>query len=346
MKKLAKSKLFEVWSIIAKEHELFVPVEQEGESVNFSLWQEGEHVNLDHLKTNVSPKQIVFPQTETYLKFKTTGKKLSLENVGGKQAPYVLFGVRPCDAQSFALIDNVFLTEPVDRFYEERRNKGILVSLACSNPEETCFCQAFGITPGEAPQGVDVATWDMGTFLLWKPQTAKGESLTNQLNGVLEEALAQDEQDCQELQQDIQQKLKDLPLAKIDPKQITGDLKEIFDAKIWDEYSSRCLGCGSCTYVCPTCHCYDIRDFDGGKAGERFRCWDSCMFSEFTLMAHGNPRKTQKEKFRQRFMHKLVYYPNNNEGVYACVGCGRCMDKCPVNMNIVKVIKKLGGEKA
>ncbi|MBR3964202.1 MAG: 4Fe-4S dicluster domain-containing protein, partial [Clostridia bacterium] len=97
-------------------------------------------------------------------------------------------------------------------------------------------------------------------------------------------------------------------------------------------------------FVCPTCQCYDIKDFDTGHGIKRFRCWDSCMYSDFTKMAHGNPRLTQVERFRQRFMHKLVYYPSNHDGMFSCVGCGRCISSCPVSMNIVKVMKELGGK--
>jgi heterodisulfide reductase subunit C len=112
----------------------------------------------------------------------------------------------------------------------------------------------------------------------------------------------------------------------------------------WAKLSEACLGCGTCTFVCPTCQCYDIRDFDTGHGIDRFRCWDSCMYSDFTKMAHGNPRLSQKERFRQRFMHKLVYYPENNEGIFGCVGCGRCVEKCPISMNIVKVMRTLAKE--
>ena len=108
--------------------------------------------------------------------------------------------------------------------------------------------------------------------------------------------------------------------------------------------TDKCLGCGTCTFVCPTCQCYDIRDFDTGNGVTRFRCWDSCMYSDFTLMASGNPRTSQLERFRQRFMHKLIYFPANNDGIYGCVGCGRCLSKCPISMNIVKVAKCLEGE--
>ena len=119
-------------------------------------------------------------------------------------------------------------------------------------------------------------------------------------------------------------------------------LMEKFNDKQWENLSRACLACGTCTFVCPTCQCYDIRDFDNGKTVTRYRCWDSCMYSDFTLMAHGNNRQTQAQRFRQRFMHKLVYFPSNNEGIYSCVGCGRCVEKCPQNLNIVKVIKALG----
>ena len=120
-------------------------------------------------------------------------------------------------------------------------------------------------------------------------------------------------------------------------------MQDLFEHPSWEDLSKACLGCGSCTFICPTCQCYDIREYDNGKGIQRYRCWDSCMYHDFTMMAHGTPRPTQKERFRQRFMHKLVYHPSNHDGVYACVGCGRCVKKCPINMNIIKVIQTLKG---
>ena len=119
------------------------------------------------------------------------------------------------------------------------------------------------------------------------------------------------------------------------------DLLNHFNNEKWGELSESCIGCGTCTFVCPTCQCYDIREFDTGNGVKKFRCWDSCMYSDFTKMAHGNPRVSQLERFRQRFMHKLVYFPDNNDGIFGCVGCGRCLAKCPISMNIVKVEKAL-----
>ncbi len=343
MKKILKSQFSQLFTMINKSYELILPIEVDGK-VNFHLWQEGEKVNLELLKTSISPKSFIFPQSETYLKYKQDGKKLELQNVGGKKEDYVLFGVRHCDAKSFELIDNIFLGDPVDALYEERRNKGTVISMACFDPNETCFCTSFGIDPQVSPQKVDINTWNIGDSILWKAQTEKGEDLSEKLMNILEDVTEQDMKKLSDLQEDAKNNFKELPLADIDPKKIEGELNELFQSEIWEELSERCLGCGSCTYVCPTCHCYDIADYKGNTGGERFRCWDSCMFSDFTLMAHGNIRKSQKERFRQRFMHKLVYYPNKNHGQYACVGCGRCVEKCPVHLDIVKVIKKLGGE--
>ena len=126
------------------------------------------------------------------------------------------------------------------------------------------------------------------------------------------------------------------------------DMMERFNSPVWEELYHPCLACGTCTFVCPTCQCYDIKDYDTGHGIQRYRCWDSCMYSDFTMMAHGNNRNSQMQRFRQRFMHKLVYFPANNNGMYSCVGCGRCVEKCPSSLNIVKVIKafeKQGGAK-
>ena len=124
--------------------------------------------------------------------------------------------------------------------------------------------------------------------------------------------------------------MEKLPLKDLDLTGFDGDhLMEHFNIPAWAKLSESCLGCGTCTFVCPTCQCYDVRDFDTGHGVRRFRCWDSCMYSDFTMMAHGTNRPTQLERFRQRFMHKLVYFPANNDGIYGCVGCGRCLSQMP-----------------
>jgi ferredoxin len=177
-----------------------------------------------------------------------------------------------------------------------------------------------------------------------RANTEKGEALLAKVADLVADTA---DNAADEAKAKIRTILGKLPLANLTTEGLgVGLTKEFFDRPEWASLSESCLGCGTCTFHCPTCQCYDVRDFDTGHGIQRFRCWDSCMYSDFTKMAHGNSRVSQLERFRQRFMHKLVYFPSNNDGIYGCVGCGRCLQKCPIHMNIVKVAKTLGeGEK-
>ena len=333
MKKIALNALDAYFEKIASAQTLIVPVENAGQ-VDFGVWTPGARVRLDVLKTVKSAKGAFFPQVEDMVRFHVQGKNIEIDPAAVQEEPFVIFGVRACDARSFELLDRVFLSDPIDPFYAARRAHGVVVTLACGEPEENCFCTNFGIDAAD-PKG-DVTAWIVKDEMFLRENTEKGEAL---LEG-LEEANS----DAVEAQQaQTRAILEKLPFAKLNLEGFDGaHLMEKFDDPRWAELSSACLGCGTCTFVCPTCQCYDIRDFDTGSGIQRYRCWDSCMYSDFTLMAHGTNRPTQMERFRQRFMHKLVYFPSNNDGLYSCVGCGRCLAKCPQSLNIVKVIKALG----
>ncbi len=339
MFKIAKDRLNELYAKIAESQCLILPVKKAGE-VNYADWTDTAEVSLETLKTVKSPKETFFPQTENMMKFKTEGKNIEIIDVRDEKAPTVLFGVKACDYKAIEVLDKVFLADPVDTYYQSRREATTIVTLACSKPEESCFCKVFDID-ATAPQG-DVTTWLDNDNLYWKANTEKGEQLT-----ALVKELLSDGGDAEVAAQQEATKLviDSLPFSNLDLSRFKPEnLNELFEAKEWEEMSEACLGCGTCTFVCPTCQCFDIRDFKTREGVVRYRCWDSCMYSDFTLMAHGNSRTTQMQRFRQRFMHKLVYYPSQNDGLYSCVGCGRCVNKCPQHLNIVKVIKTLGGK--
>ena len=339
MRKIFLSQLNALFSEIASQKKLYLPVDGNG-GAKFEEWAEGKQLS-NALNTVRSPKDFFFPQTENLMDFKMNGKTIEIIDTRSECEDFVIFGIRACDVKSFEILDRVFLSDPVDTYYQNRREHGIIVSMACTRPAETCFCGTFGIDAAD-PMG-DVVCHKTEDALYLDAKTEKGEALLQSLSALTEEtdSAAVDAQKTL-----IRERLAKLPLADLTPKAFGGDkTKEYFDAPEWKELSQSCLGCGTCTFVCPTCQCYDIKDFNTGNGVKRFRCWDSCMYSEFTKMAHGNSRLTQLERFRQRFMHKLVYYPANNDGLFSCVGCGRCLSKCPINMNIVKVMKKLGGDK-
>lgn len=366
MYKIARENLSALFRKIAEQQELYLPVRRAGQ-VNFGVWSEEAVVDLDTLKSVKSPKDVFFPQSENLYTVKKEGRKLNVCPQDLQERDFVVFGMRSCDVQGLCVLDRVFLSEPVDTYYASRREHGTIVALACHEPEESCFCKVFGIdcaNPGALPEtaegtgaenkkgGADVAAWLIGEELYWKAQTEKGEKLTEALKGILTDTVETEEQrklageKVAREQAAIRAIVEQLPYSHLSLDGWNGAaLNEKFNSPLWEELYKPCLACGTCTFVCPTCQCYDIKDYDTGHGVQRYRCWDSCMYSDFTMMAHGNNRTSQMQRFRQRFMHKLVYFPANNDGMYSCVGCGRCVEKCPASLNIVKVIKKFQEEK-
>lgn len=346
MYKIKKENLAALFRKISEDQQLYVPAEINGQ-VNLAAYDEDIKVDIDTLKTVKSPKDAFFPQSETLYTCVRDGKKISIEPQELADQKFVVFGMRACDVKGLEVLDRVFLAEPLDTFYAARREHGVIVALACHEPEESCFCKVFGTDAAEP--AADVAAWIVKDELFWKPLTEKGEMLTKEVSTLLEEADAADEEALSKEKEQIRAIIEKLPYTNLSLEGWNGDaLMEKFESPLWEELYKPCLACGTCTFVCPTCQCYDIKDYDTGHGIKRYRCWDSCMYSDFTMMAHGNNRTTQMQRFRQRFMHKLVYFPANNDGMYSCVGCGRCVDKCPASLNIVKVIRafeKKGGEK-
>ena len=342
MKKLSLDKLYDLFAAIASKQALYLPVNDNTGKADYKRWSEGVELSAN-LNTRRSAKDFFFPQTENLMAFKMEGKKIDVIDTREECEDFVIFGVRACDAASFAILDRVYLSDPVDSYYKNRREHGTVITHACGKPAETCFCGTFGIDAAD-PKG-DITVWDVEDGYVFRANTEKGEALMAACADLFtdtDDAAVKAEQDK------VRTILAKMPLAGLTTEGVgVGLTKELFDRPEWATLSEACLGCGTCTFVCPTCQCYDIRDFDTGHGIQRFRCWDSCMYSDFTKMAHGNSRNSQVERFRQRFMHKLVYFPDNNDGVFGCVGCGRCLASCPISMNIVKVMKTLakGGNK-
>lgn len=333
MKKIiSREKLPELWSRLSEEGPLFLPI-QDGPVVLFKEWAEGDEVNLDALNSAVSPKGLFLPREETYLHYRCSGPQMEITEVE-ENGKITAFGVHPCDLKAIEMLDRVFIDQdPADTLYKKRRDKTTVVSLSCIQPDPFCFCNDFDIDPTDAPGADIMAHIDDGSLLL-EAKTDKGKALFEKAGDLFQDGESKSFERQEVTTADFKLKLDGL----------AENLKDRFDDPVWDELYKSCLSCGVCTYVCPTCYCFDVEDFGHDQEGERFRCWDSCMYGHFTDMAGGhNPRAGRKERVRQRFMHKLQYYPETF-GEIACVGCGRCLRSCPVNLDIVQAIKALGGE--
>ncbi|MDD7740494.1 MAG: 4Fe-4S dicluster domain-containing protein, partial [Lachnospiraceae bacterium] len=269
MYKISKEKMPELLAAIAGKMDLFLPVDNNG-TVNFGLWTEDAKVDLETLKTVKSPKDAFFPQSEILYSCYRKANKTSIEPAALKDAPFAIFGVRPCDVRAFDVLDKVFLSEPADVYYAARREHGIVVSLACHEPEESCFCKVFGIDAAEP--SADVAMWQIGEEYCWEAKTEKGENLTEMVASFLEPC--EDIKAVEEEKAKIREYIDKMPNSSLSLEGWgQGKTKERFDDPQWKELSDACLGCGTCTFSCPTCQCYDIKDFNTGNGVQRYRCW-------------------------------------------------------------------------
>jgi ferredoxin len=271
----------------------------------------------------VSAKGTVFPKVERLMKYKIEGKAVALDDVEPNAGPTVLFGVRPCEARAFAALDVVFNWDYRDKFFNNRLAKTTVIAIACTQADESCFCTSVGSRPNDtAGSDILLSKLKSGGYLA-EVSTEKGKALV---------ALAK------EAFQPLAGAAEVAPAASVvpvfDAKVLEQKLAGKFDHPVWLEQSLRCLGCGACAYVCPTCVCFSIEDEADTRQGHRLRTWDSCGLRMFTLHASGhNPRDKQSQRWRQRVYHKFAYYPDRFKTL-GCVGCGKCSRACPVDMNL------------
>ena len=270
MYKIEKANLNELFRAIANTQDLYVPVKISNQA-NFAAWTEDAQVDLDTLKTVKSPKDAFFPQSENLYSVKKEGKKIRIEAESLKDKDFVVFGMKACDVQGVKVLDKVFLVDPVDSYYAARRKHGTIVAMACHEPEETCFCNVFGIDC--AQPAADVAVWMVGDTMCWKALTEKGEALTASVSGLLTPADAEDEAKVEAEKAAIHAIVEKLPYSNLSLEGWNGDaLTEKFNSPVWEKLYKPCLACGTCTFVCPTCQCYDIKDYDTGNGVHRYRC--------------------------------------------------------------------------
>ncbi|MBN2587653.1 MAG: 4Fe-4S dicluster domain-containing protein [Candidatus Fermentibacteraceae bacterium] len=338
MYRLDKGRFDEFIRLLGREYRTYAPVRTAGRT-GFAIVDSAGMIDTDVLVTDMSPKEIFFPPSETLFRYGRNGIKT--DEV--PERPIAVWGIRSCDVRSLSMLDRVFgsaVQMPEDDrfkdpYWNHRYGSSLLFGSACIDPSPTCFCNWFGGGPFNK-DGMDVFTVDAGEYYLLEPVSGKGQEFIGGLA-----CLAPAGESELDLVSAIAAEAASRMPEEEDLKEAGRKLSDIFDEPVWSELSAKCVNCGACTFCCPTCHCFDIQDESRGSEGRRVRIWDSCMFPIFTREASGhNPRALSKERVRQRIMHKYSY-SLENYGEFLCTGCGRCVLVCPVNLDIRDVLRRL-----
>jgi ferredoxin len=299
------------------------------EQILYRSVDESSEVAFDAVKTDLSPKEYFLPSTHALFSLKREKGGIVIEEpaIEGER---VIFGLRPCDAQALRVLDALFVQdEPVDPYYAERRERTTLIGLACREMADECFCTSLGLAPDDA-SNVDLMLTEVDGGYAVQVITEKGKAVLGDLP--LEE---------------VEGTLPESRGREVTPVLEADAWPEHFDRAYWARLADRCLSCRLCAYVCPTCRCFDVRDDETPNRDiVRLQAWDSCMAESYRRIAGGhNPRPTKVERLRNRVYCKFCYYPRDF-GPVACVGCGRCIAQCPVNVDVVEVLQDVASLRA
>lgn len=337
-KLLQKNQLSKFIEELAKDHKVLAPVKKNG----FAAYKEvksADEITLEYVNTKMPPKEIFFPRAEVLFNYKKTKDGIEIIETDAVTRDQIIFGIRPCDAKSFLLLDKFFAYGKFnDPYYEKRRAKTMLVGIACTEPLSTCLCTTVGGSPS-GEEGMDVLMTDIGDKYVVKSLNDKGDKLLGAMSW-LGDASDKDLSAAVNVAKKAAETIrKEIPIDQVAEK-----LDNLFDNEpFWMDYSQPCIGCGTCTFLCPTCHCFDVTDEETLTGGMRIRLWDACQFPIFTKHGSGhNPRPNYIARIRQRVMHKFNYYPKTLNEI-GCVGCGRCIYACPGNIDLRVVLEKAQG---
>ncbi len=327
---------------LAEKYRLAAPAETDGR-LEFMYVKDPASVVIDDRPTYKSAKEFVFPQNEAVLVLDPDGAR-QIEPEGET----VVFGVRPCDLAGLTVMKAVFTTgRYADPFFEARMKRTVVIGLGCEAMKGGCFCDERGIDLGRSEEcdifvspGIedDKRVYALAAF------SERGETILEEaaVSGALSAVPAGTEEP--EGREATAARERTAAKGKDELRLPGADENLVFNLSTWERASQTCIGCGTCTFICPTCHCFAFRDIREGNRTVRYRIWDSCMFPRFTAHASGhNPRATRKERYRQRVMHKYLYVPANY-GLIACTGCGRCVRSCPAGVSIREIVREAARE--
>jgi sulfhydrogenase subunit beta (sulfur reductase) len=333
--KLAKDRLDLFAAVLQQFGAVHAPVACAG-GFRFERLERWSDAQLDYTRTQLPPKKYFLPPRETLFRFDPqAGYQPALEDA---ERRIVLFGVHACDIHGLNILDEVFGGRYPDPYFKTRRKNIAIIGIDCV-PDEHCFCRSM--RADFVDHGFDLFFYDIGEHYFVLVGSALGDDMVLATGSLFEPVQREDVLEYKRRssrkreQYRLQVEIRDLP-----------EIFELeYENRVWEDLGEKCLSCGACSMVCPTCYCYEQLDVNalGCSGCTRERCWDSCLFYTHALVAGGeNFRESRADRIKFRFYHKQRGFVAEY-GRPSCVGCGRCVTACPVGIDVVQVLNRLRG---
>ena len=329
---LQKEKVQGYLKSLMSEYKVVAPMERKNSPAEFKELKAGDEPILDGSKMMMTAKDYILPRYEALLRVNAKKGSEKIEALLPKAIPTVMLGVWLPDAQGLQVLDKVFLDDKFpDPYYKTRRENTIIVATVPNENRWSWFCTSIDDVD-TWKEKTDAVMYDIGDSYYFEVFSEKGAKITD--NPLFADASSEDSAK----QMEIWQNFKNMPSQSFCENKKYENLE--WDNPIWADIAQRCISCGMCSYMCPTCSCFDVQDEVCGDCVERYRCRDTCQFEDFTLMGAGhNPRSQQLPRSRQRLLHKFKYQ-GEQLGITGCTGCGRCIELCPVNIDIREALNQ------
>ena len=344
------------WLLRVKQNRrLFTPLPDADGVVDWREVEDPEQIALEPGVPDMPLKKLFTPLSEVLLRYGYRGDRAGVVPTPPVSEPFAVFGVRPCDAYALAIADTVYLSDVPDPYYQARRDAGTIIAVNCTSALPECFCACLNDVLLTAP-GADILLTQLNGDYLVETLTDKGKALlvatvgqTSRLSEseetgetpVLTGWKEASEADL-ERKAEIAAQTAAAQTRKIDVEGLTEAVRAAYhDEEFWKAHTEACVGCGVCTFLCPTCTYFDVRDDAISGRGLRYRCWDTCQFADFSREASGHdPKSQQWMRQRNRLSHKF-WYSVERGGPISCVGCGRCLRGCAGHTDIVATLEDL-----
>jgi sulfhydrogenase subunit beta (sulfur reductase) len=315
---------------------LYAPVERGRDVYSLQEIDDVARARPDALRTILPFKKLLLkPQ---FRMLERDGSGPVRESADNDRGPLVFYGAHPCDVHALKILDLLYLSDYPDPYYQRNRQAMTVVGYGCI-PDDKCFCRSLGTS--SVDDGFDLFLTPLEGRFLVTVGTARGDQIVEANPALFQPASQQDTRDYLERLKRREQAFQlDLDVA---------DLPYLLDLKredpVWDELGRKCLCCGSCSMVCPTCSCFDVWDeIPDQEHACRQRCWDACLYRSYALVAGDhNFRGDRADRVRNRYYHKQEAFVREF-GMPSCVGCGRCIENCPTGINVVEVFRYVRGE--